>query len=117
MADKSNKVLYIDNVTTYDYIKNYAEVNGIKPNAKLFDISERAVQKHLKAVAEYLGLESISTHSFRKYFATQIYINNDYNIELVRELLQHSSTTITQRYIGIGSKQLERALEKHICLL
>ena len=23
MADKSNKVLYIDNVTTYDYIKNY----------------------------------------------------------------------------------------------
>lgn len=84
---------------------------------KLFDISERQIQKHLKATCDYLGIPGISTHSFRKYFATQIYINNDYNIELVRQLLQHSSTAVTQSYIGIQQKQIEMALQNHIKLL
>ncbi|MBO5278246.1 MAG: tyrosine-type recombinase/integrase [Lachnospiraceae bacterium] len=74
-------------------------------------------RSHLQAACEYLGLSGISTHSFRKYFATQIYINNGYNIKLVRQLLQHSSSAVTQKYIGIQSKQLESALQNHIKLL
>lgn len=101
----------------YNYIKMYCLENNIKANAKIFDIGERAVQKQLKIVCEYLCLEKISTHSFRKYFATQIYINSNYNIALVKELLQHSNTNITQRYIGISSKEVETALNNHICLM
>lgn len=101
----------------YNYIKMYCLENNIKANAKIFDIGERAVQKQLKIVCEYLCLEKISTHSFRKYFATQIYINSNYNIALVKELLQHSNTNITQRYIGISSKEVETALNSHICLI
>lgn len=101
----------------YNYIKMYCLENNIKPGAKIFDISERAVQKQLKLVTEHLKLEGISTHSFRKYFATQIYIKNNYNIALVKELLQHSNISNTQRYIGIGSAQVEKALEEHIYLL
>jgi site-specific recombinase XerD len=77
----------------------------------------RAVQKQLKRAADYLGLSGISTHSFRKYFATSIYLENGYNIELVRTLLQHSSAAITQKYIGIGTKDMEDALQQHIKLL
>ena len=44
-----------------------------------------------------MKLENISTHSFRKYFATHIYINNNYNVALVRELLQHSDLKTTQK--------------------
>lgn len=101
----------------YNYIKMYCLENSIKATAKIFDIGERAVQKQLKIVCEYLGLEKISTHSFRKYFATQIYINSNYNIALVKELLQHSNTNITQRYIGISSKEVEKALNSHVCLV
>lgn len=37
MADKSNKVLYIDNVTTYDYIKNYMKDHTVdEPNNSKF---------------------------------------------------------------------------------
>ena len=37
MADKSNKVLYIDNVTTYDYIKNYMKYHTVdEPNNSKF---------------------------------------------------------------------------------
>lgn len=100
-----------------EFINNYRIRKGIPENELLFNLSERAVQKHLKAVCDYLGFDGISTHSFRKYFATQIYINNDYNIELVRQLLQHSSAAVTQRYIGIQQKQVENALQKHIKLL
>ncbi len=44
-------------------------------------------------------------------------LNNNYNILLVQQLLQHSSAAITQRYIGISSKELEDALAGHIELL
>lgn len=100
-----------------EFIDQYRIKNKMSKEQKLFDLSERQIQKHLRAVCDYLGITGISTHSFRKYFATQIYINNDYNIELVRQLLQHSSTAVTQRYIGIQQKQIEMALQNHIKLL
>lgn len=103
-------------IEIYSFIQNYALENSINPAAKLFDISERTVQNHLQLICEYLGYENISTHSFRKYFATSIYVNNNYNIELVRVLLQHSSTVTTQRYIGLQSKDIENALQNHIKL-
>lgn len=101
----------------YSYIKNYAYDNNIKATAKLFDMTDRAIQKQLKLVCDHLGLEGVSTHSFRKYFATQIYVNNNYNIKLVCDLLQHSSLAITQKYIGIQQKDLEQALANHIQLI
>lgn len=99
-----------------EYIRRYCKENKIADNEKIFDLSERAVQKHLKLVCDYLGYEGISTHSFRKFFATSIYKNNDYNIVLVQKLLQHSSPHTTQRYIGISTQEVEKALSKHICL-
>lgn len=98
----------------YIYIQNYALENNINPSAKLFDMGERAVTKHLKLVCDYLGYKGIGSHSFRKYFATSIYVNNNYDINLVRVLLQHSSTVTTQRYIGIQNKHIEDALQNHI---
>lgn len=104
-------------IEIYSYIQNYALENGISPAAKLFDISERTVQNHLQMVCGYLGYDNISTHSFRKFFASSIYVDNGYNIELVRVLLQHSSVTTTQRYIGIQAREIENALRNHIRLI
>lgn len=101
----------------YNYMLRYATDNSINSKAKLFDITERAVQKQLKIVCDYLGLENISTHSFRKFYATEIYKNNGCDIELVRHLLQHSSSAVTQRYIGIQPAKIEQAIQSHICLL
>ena len=103
-------------VDIYIYIQNYALENNINPSAKLFDISERAVNKYLKLACDHLKISGIASHSFRKYFATSIYVNNHYDINLVRVLLQHSSTVTTQRYIGLQSKDIENALQNHIKL-
>lgn len=101
----------------YVYLQEYAIQNGIHKNARLFPISSRAVQKLLREAAAYLELENIGTHSFRKFYATDIYVENNYNIVLVQHLLQHSSSAITQRYIGIQQKDIEDAIEKHINLI
>lgn len=104
-------------IEIYSYLQNYCLENKISPNEVMFPITERAVQKHLALVCDYLGLENISTHSFRKYFATDIYNKNDKNIILVQKLLQHSSPSTTQRYIRISTQQIENAISGHINLL
>ena len=101
----------------YDYIKQYVNDNNIESTELIFPITERAIQKHLSKVTAELGYENIGTHSFRKFFATEIYLKNDYNIVLVQQLLQHSSVAITQKYVGISSEMQEKALAEHINLL
>ena len=113
--EKTNKKrLFTVPLQIYNYIKIYCLENNIKDSAKIFEISERAIQKHLKTTCDYLGLDGISTHSFRKFFATEIYLNNDYDIVLVQKLLQHSNVSITQKYIGSSEEKVENALENHI---
>lgn len=104
-------------VVIWQFLENYCLRNGIGRKDIIFPITERAVQKQLGIVCDYLGYEGISTHSFRKWFATEIYKNNGYDIALVQRLLQHSSAATTQRYIGIEPQRVERAIEGHVCLL
>ena len=99
------------------YIENYCLRNGLRRDERIFPLSERAVQKQLKIVCDYLGFEGISTHSFRKWYATEIYKNSGYDIALVQRLLQHSSAATTQRYIGIEPQRIEAAIEGHAQLL
>ncbi|MBQ7977333.1 MAG: tyrosine-type recombinase/integrase [Clostridia bacterium] len=101
----------------YQFIYIYCLKNEIKPNEPIFDITERDVQKQLKRVVDYLGYENIGTHSFRKYFATKIYNNNNKDILLVQELLQHADAKTTQRYITMSRVVVENALEKNINLV
>ena len=99
------------------YIENYCLRNGLRRDERIFPLSERAIQKQLKIVCDYLGFEGISTHSFRKWYATEIYKNSGYDIALVQRLLQHSSAATTQRYIGIEPQRIEAAIQGHAQLL
>lgn len=101
-------------VEVYSFVQDYALDRGIGRGARLFDISERQVERHLNKVFEKMGLplRQYGSHSFRKFFATKVYLDNEMNIELVRVLLQHSSVAISQKYIGISPKMVEDALAK-----
>ena len=69
------------------YIENYCLRNGIQRTELIFPITERSVQKQIAVVCDYLGYHDISTHSFRKWYATEIYKNNGIDITLVQRLL------------------------------
>lgn len=101
----------------YNYFCEYARKNNIAPTDRLFPVTERAVQKHLKTVCDYLGYENISTHSFRKWYATDIYNASGHDIVLVQHLLQHSSPVTTRRYIGIAEEKVETAIANHLTII
>ena len=106
-------------VEIYSFIQEYALNMGISAQTKLFDISERQIERHLNKVFSKmeLPLRNYGSHSYRKYFASRIYLENEMNIELVRVLLQHSSVAVTQRYIGLSQKTVEDALAKTVAHL
>lgn len=99
------------------YIENYCLRNNIGKDEVIFPITERAIQKQLSIVCNYLNYEGISTHSFRKWYATEIYTASGYDIALVQRLLQHSSAATTQRYIGIEPQKIEMAIQNHAQLI
>ncbi len=110
VEDKTNKLQYRDiNRTVYGHIMDYAIDNSLTPADKLFNISVRTVQKRLKTAVDYLGLGNISTHSFRKMYATFAYEENGNNLELVKELLNHTSIATTQRYIRVLQQAINAA--------
>ena len=89
------------------YIENYCLRHAIQGTDLLFPISARAVQKQLAIVCAYLGYEGISTHSFRKWYATEIYKNNGYDIALnLTELSRicNISRTTAYKYISLLEK-------------
>lgn len=103
----------------YNFLLEYADSEGIEGDDLIFPIGVRAVQKHLKKVCDWLGpgYEDISTHSFRKYFGTEIYYKNGKDIELVRRLYQHSSAAVTARYLGVTDEKIEQALDSHVDII
>ena len=112
--DKTDKLQYREiNPAITNMVMEYALENNIKKNDDLFKITPRAVQKQLKIICDYLALENVSTHSFRKMYATIQYEANNNNIELVKELLNHSSIATTQRYIRVSQKEINKASKSY----
>lgn len=101
-------------IDVMSYLQEYAIKWGIRKQQQLFPFRERNVQKYLQMVSEILGLMNIGTHSFRKFYATEVYKNNGHDIRLVQILLQHSSILITQRYVGVDKEKIEDAITKNV---
>lgn len=107
---KTSKLQYREiNSNIVTKIMQYAIENKLGSTDKLFNVGVRAIQKQLKIVCDFLGLQNISTHSFRKMYAVTIYENNNNNIELVKELLNHTNISTTQRYIRVTQKSIDEA--------
>ena len=64
-----------------------------------------------------LKVKNFSCHSLRKIFGRQVYNMNSDNAELalvkLMELFNHSSVTITKRYLGLGQEEI---LQTYDCL-
>lgn len=95
----------------------YCLKRRIGPRGKIFPMQRDTVYKALRKVIKYLGYQNISTHSFRRYFATNIYNNNGKDIFLVKYILQHSNILTTQKYIGISPQRVEEALVANVNLV
>lgn len=99
------------------YIDAYCCRNKISPNRHILQMTERNVQKTVKAAREVLGLFDVSTHSFRRFAGLNVYGASGYDIVTVQQFYQHSSAAVTMQYLRRTSKQMDEAIRGAMRLL
>lgn len=95
-------------------IKEYLKTRIINENEPLFQsrknkgfLLRQQAYRILNDVARSVGIkEKIGTHTLRKTFGYHAY-NNGYDITLIQKLFNHSSPSVTLRYIGITQEEMD----------
>ncbi len=95
-----------------DYIQRYSIPKG----EKLFKFGEAAVWKQLRFATNYLNMEHVSSHSFRKKAANDLYERSNYDIMKVSQFLQHASINTTRAYIKRSDADMEAAINEIVDL-
>lgn len=99
---------------TKQAIKEYLKTRDYKENEPLFlsrknkgFLMRNQAYKIINDVAKSVGIkEKIGTHTLRKTFGYHAY-NNGYDIALIQKLFNHSSLSVTLRYIGITQDEMD----------
>lgn len=68
-------------------------------------ISATQAYRTLKEAAQAVGIENFGTHSLRKTWGYWTYKASHYNIGLIMDVFNHSSQSISLKYIGINQEQ------------
>jgi len=116
-TNKENKVALSKGVkkAIENYVKGHYKGN---PNEYLFK-SRKGINEHIGRVqawqiisdaAKELGIENIGTHSLRKTFGYH-QIKRGTNITLLMKMFNHSSESVTLRYIGITQDDMDAAVQ------
>lgn len=98
-------------------VKQFIDKLDYGTDGYIFSIKKHAVWKQLRAVTKVLGLENISSHSMRKACANKLYDSTGHDIEAVCAFLNHSSTSITRKYIRRSDAKLEKAINSVVNIL
>ena len=83
----------------------FASRKGIGP------ITRVQAYRILSEAAKDCGLDEIGTHTLRKSFGYHFYKANQ-NVVMLQQLFNHSSPSITLRYIGITQDEIAEEWEK-----
>lgn len=89
----------------------YVNENNLKSNDFIFysqkggHLGRIQVYRVFNEAAHAVGIENFGTHSLRKTWGYWTYKMSKYNIGLIMDTLNHSSESITLRYIGVNQDQ------------
>jgi integrase len=92
-----------------DYTFDMGEEDYLFPS-RLTDKPIQRVQayKILNKAARKAGLDDIGTHTCRKTYGYHFYKRNK-DVAMLQEIFNHSSPSVTLRYIGITQEQIDQA--------
>lgn len=99
------------NTALCNEIKNYIENQDLSQEGYLFYsrkgeyFGRIQAYRVLREAAESVGIENFGTHSLRKTWGYWTYKLSNYNVGLIMDTFNHSSPSITLRYIGINQDQ------------
>lgn len=75
-------------------------------------IDRSTAYRILRDAAEHVNLTEIGTHTLRKTFGYHFYQQTK-DVAILQELFNHSSPSITLKYIGIHQDALDQAMDKY----
>jgi integrase len=93
-----------------DYIFQKEESEYLFSGREGGKITRSRAYQILRSAAEQIGLSNIGTHSLRKTFGYHHYKRHK-DIALLQTLFNHSSPSITLRYIGINQDLMDQSVE------
>ena len=98
----------------YSYLTDYAMEHGRSRTEPIFNLTVRAVNKYIRKVCvDYLEMDAISSHSWRKLFAHTVYEQSGNSIVEVKNALLHASVQVSMSYLNRRSEKLEGILENN----
>ena len=110
---KKNRVIFINQVLkdTFKELKEYYNLDtgmyfftSRKGNNK--PLTTTQVHRIYQNIGKIFNLKNFNSHSLRKTFCYFIYQKNN-DINLIMKIMNHSSTAITLRYIGITDDDID----------
>jgi site-specific recombinase XerD len=94
--------------------RNNAEC--IKNGVLLPVISNQKTNSYLKEIADVTGIKkNLSTHTARHTFATTVTLANQVSMEVVSKMLGHSSLDMTKKYARVVDDLVKKDMDKVIC--
>lgn len=107
---KTNKprIVCYNNLTK-KYLYDFINVN--KNRKYLFDLTNVSISSCFRRVQKKLCLKKLSPYVLRHSYAT-IIVNNDGNLEMLRQTMGHEKLTTTQRYIHYNKKMISNSYKK-----
>lgn len=109
------RILYFDkllaDIITYNNHRT-DDSEWLFPSSKDYSkpLSESTFYQAISHAADQLGMTSVGTHTMRKTFG-YLYYKRTQDIALLMQIFNHSSPTITLRYIGMDEERIKRSLK------
>lgn len=91
-------------------ILSYILKRQLAPSDYLFPISSRRLSSLVKNYALSAGIDDLSTHSLRHYFATRL-IEKGASLRVTQELLGHEDISTTAIYLDIVPMHLRKTID------
>lgn len=72
-------------------------------------MTTQAADKALRQACDYLGLEGVSTHSFRRSLLTQLH-NRGHSLRTLQEITKHQDIGNLAKYLDVGKQEADAAI-------
>lgn len=111
-GDKERRTILPENIGVM--LRNYAIRNYIDKDEKMFNVTDRTIERNMKSYMKNSGLSTEYTpHKLRHTFATMLW-EQDVPIEEIAEYLGHTSVNTTKdSYVNIKNGQRAKSAKAH----
>jgi len=107
--------VFMVNNAVHKALQGYIKAEGLRDNQLLFPISKVRAHQLVKEWTREAGLRgNFSTHSLRKTWGYQQRTRFGAGFELIAKRFNHSSPSVTMRYLGIEDKEVNGLLMNEI---